>query len=75
MDAWTVLAPDAVEPAFEAARQIELGPGDSENERIIEHGLVEPVRNDQFDAGGLERVGHQVLRISWREITEADRAR
>jgi hypothetical protein len=45
-----VLAHDAVEPAVEAAGEIEIGRVDGEDERVIEDGLVEPVGDDQLDA-------------------------
>ena len=45
-----VFTHDAVEPAFEPAGQIEIGAVDGENERVIENGAIEPVRQDQLDA-------------------------
>ncbi|WIG53946.1 MAG: hypothetical protein OJF48_004867 [Afipia sp.] len=45
-----VLAHQAVEPAVEAARQIEISAVDREHERVVKNGLVEPVRHDQLDA-------------------------
>ena len=45
-----MLAHDAVEPAFEAAGQIEVSPVDGQHERVVEHSLVEPVGQDHLDA-------------------------
>ena len=47
-----MLAHDPVEPAFEAAGQIEISPVDGEHERVVEHGLIEPVGQDHLDAVG-----------------------
>jgi len=44
-----VLSDDPVEPAVEPAGQPEISPVDCEDERIVENGLVEPVRDDEFD--------------------------
>jgi hypothetical protein len=47
-----VLAHEPIEPAVDPARQVEIGAVDGENQRLVENGLVKPVRNDELDAGG-----------------------
>src|SRR6185437_6304429 len=47
-----VLARDAIKPALETARQLEVFAVDSEHERIIKDRLVEPVRHDEIDTVG-----------------------
>ena len=46
----TVLAHQAIQPAVEPSGQVEICPVNGEDERIVEHGLVEPVGHNQFDA-------------------------
>ena len=48
-----VLAHDAVKPALHAAGQVEIRGVDSENERIVEDGAIEPVGDYEFDASGV----------------------
>ena len=45
-----MLAHQAIKPALQPARQPEIGRVDGQNERLVEHGAVEPVRHDQVDA-------------------------
>ena len=47
----TVLAHYAIEPAVETAREGEISRVDCQDERVVEHGTVEPVRDDQFYSG------------------------
>ncbi len=50
-----MLAHQAIEPAVEPSGQIKICPVDREDECVIEHGPIEPVRDDQFDPGRLAR--------------------
>jgi hypothetical protein len=53
-----MLANDAVEPALQPAREVEIRAVDGQHERVVQNGPVEPVRHDQVDAVGLTvRVG------------------
>ena len=45
-----VLAHEAIEPALQAAGQVEIRPVDGEHERFIQHAGVEPVRQDQLQS-------------------------
>ncbi|MCY1532529.1 hypothetical protein D9M68_678100 [compost metagenome] len=45
-----VLAHQAVQPAFDAALQAEIGRVDGQHQGGIEHAGIEPVRQDQLDA-------------------------
>ncbi len=45
-----VLAHQAVQPAFDAALQAEIGWVDGQHQGSVEHAGIEPVRQDQFDA-------------------------
>ena len=48
-----VLADDSVEPALQAAGEVEIRAVDGQHERVVENGPVEPVGHDQVDAVGL----------------------
>src|SRR3990167_2798933 len=45
-----MLAHDPVKPAFQAASQRKIGRVDGENERLVDHAFIEPVRDDHLDA-------------------------
>ena len=47
-----VLADQAIEPAIKSAGEIEIGPVDGQHERVVEDGLIEPVRHDHLDTIG-----------------------
>jgi len=47
-----VLADDSVQPALQAAGEVEIRAVDGEDERVIEHRAIEPVRHDEIDAVG-----------------------
>src|SRR5208282_3918600 len=47
-----VLARNAIEPALEAAGQLEVFAVNGEHERLVEDGAVEPIRHDEIDARG-----------------------
>jgi hypothetical protein len=44
-----MLADDTIEPALEAAGEIEVRSVNREHERIVENGPVEPVGYDEFE--------------------------
>jgi hypothetical protein len=50
--ATTVLAHEPIKPAVDPARQVEIGAVDGEDQRVVENGLVKPIRDDELDAGG-----------------------
>jgi hypothetical protein len=44
-----MLADNAIKPAFQAAGQGEIRAVNRQNQRIVEHGAIEPIRYNQID--------------------------
>ncbi len=51
-----MLAHDTVEPALDAASQLEIGAVDRQDQAAIEHTRIEPVGQDKLDANGAATV-------------------
>ena len=48
-----MLADEAIEPAFHAARQAEIRRVDGKHQRVVEDRSIEPVGHDQFECAGM----------------------